>query len=162
MHPVIQRAFGGLAGGLAALGARLVPGFELVAGAVGLADRLARSDLVVTGEGRLDATSWSGKVVDGVVRAATRAAVPVLVVVGELGPGGIEGLGRVLGVLGAPAVGGGAPGEVQVCSLTERFGPARPLADPVGAVEDLVAERLAERPAPARRAPEGGGGPART
>src|SRR5579872_644322 len=51
-------AAGGMAGGLAALGARLVPGFELVAGLVDLRSRLGRADLVVTGEGRLDASTW--------------------------------------------------------------------------------------------------------
>ena len=58
-------AAGGLAGGLAALGGRLVPGFDLVAELVGLAGRLARADLVVTGEGHLDrrrsrARWWAG------------------------------------------------------------------------------------------------------
>jgi glycerate kinase len=42
-------AAGGLAGGLAAIGARLVPGFDLVARRLGFADRLAEADLVVTG-----------------------------------------------------------------------------------------------------------------
>jgi len=126
-------AAGGLAGGLAALGARLVPGFDVVADAVGLARRLARADLVVTGEGRLDASSWSGKVVGGVVRAAARAAVPVAVVAGAVGPGGMEG------AAGAP------PGEVVgVRSLSEHCGPARALADPTGCVEELVGEVLAE------------------
>lgn len=104
-------AAGGLAGGLAALGARLVPGFGLVADSVGLQDRLATVDRVVTGEGRLDASSWSGKVVDGVVRVAGAAGVPVLVVVGAVGPGGLEG------VTGA---------TVEVRSLSDRFGGAGP------------------------------------
>src|SRR5205823_1257039 len=46
-------AAGGLAGGLAAIGARLMPGFDLVADTVGLADRLDGVDLVITGEGFL-------------------------------------------------------------------------------------------------------------
>ena len=58
-------AAGGLAGGLAALGAHLVPGFEVVADAVGLASRLGPAALVLGAEGRLDASSWDGKVVDG-------------------------------------------------------------------------------------------------
>src|SRR3954468_4756918 len=44
-------AAGGLAGGLAAIGARLLPGFDLVADRVGLDERLADADLVVTGPG---------------------------------------------------------------------------------------------------------------
>ena len=48
-------AAGGLAGGLAALGGRIVPGFELVAEHVELPERIAAADVVVTGEGYLDA-----------------------------------------------------------------------------------------------------------
>ncbi|NDE67375.1 MAG: glycerate kinase [Actinobacteria bacterium] len=69
-------AAGGLAGGLAALGARLVPGFDLVANEVGFPAALADCDLVITGEGRLDATSFTGKVVGEVARyAAERRAM---------------------------------------------------------------------------------------
>ena len=60
-------AAGGLAGGLAAIGAELEPGFDVVADAVGLDDALDGVDLVVTGEGKLDATSFAGKVVGGVL-----------------------------------------------------------------------------------------------
>jgi glycerate 2-kinase len=76
-------AAGGLAGGLAAVGATLVRGFDLVADRLGLDARLAESDLVVTGEGLLDATSLTGKVVGGVLARASRAGVPTLVVAGE-------------------------------------------------------------------------------
>ena len=77
-------AAGGLAGGLAALGARLAPGFEAVAAAVELDVRMARCSLVITGEGRFDATSWAGKVVGGVVERAERAGVAVVVVAGSV------------------------------------------------------------------------------
>ncbi|MDQ1519891.1 MAG: glycerate 2-kinase [Actinomycetota bacterium] len=60
-------AAGGLAGGLAALGAHLEPGFDVVAGAVDLEGALDGATLVVTGEGRLDQTSLEGKVVGGVL-----------------------------------------------------------------------------------------------
>jgi len=63
-------AAGGLGYGLAAgIGARLVPGAGSVAGLVGLPAALVGADVVVTGEGRLDATSAAGKVV-GHLRAA--------------------------------------------------------------------------------------------
>jgi glycerate kinase len=68
-------AAGGLAGGLAALGARLEPGFDVVANAVGLDEALEGATLVVTGEGKLDATSLAGKVVSGALDAATAAGV---------------------------------------------------------------------------------------
>ena len=69
-------AAGGLAGGLAAIGARVEPGFEVVAGAAGLEAALQGAALVVTGEGRLDMTSLEGKVVGGVLDWAADAGVP--------------------------------------------------------------------------------------
>jgi glycerate kinase len=78
-------AAGGLAGGLAALGAELEPGFDVVAGAAGLDRALEDVDLVVTGEGRLDATSFAGKVVGGVLEWATDAGVDhVAVIAGQV------------------------------------------------------------------------------
>ncbi|HSO97076.1 MAG TPA: glycerate kinase, partial [Acidimicrobiia bacterium] len=69
-------AAGGLAGGLAAIGAQLEPGFEVVAAEAGLEDALDGADLVVTGEGRLDVTSFAGKVVGGVLEWAGELNVP--------------------------------------------------------------------------------------
>jgi glycerate kinase len=78
-------AAGGLAGGLAAIGADLEPGFEVVAEAVGLEDRLDGVDLVVTGEGKLDAGSFEGKTVGGVLEWAADAGVPqVAVIAGQV------------------------------------------------------------------------------
>jgi glycerate kinase len=76
-------AAGGLGGGLAALGAELVPGFDLVASATGLDAALAAADAVATGEGRLDETSLVGKTVGGVVERAARSALPTLVIAGS-------------------------------------------------------------------------------
>jgi len=58
-------AAGGLAGGLAAIGAQLVPGFDAIAEAVGLERVLEGADLMLTGEGKLDDSSLAGKVVGG-------------------------------------------------------------------------------------------------
>ena len=80
-------AAGGLAGGLAAIGARLEPGFDVVASAAGLEDALDDVALVVTGEGRLDPSSFDGKVVGGVLEWATDAGVPrIAVIVGQATP----------------------------------------------------------------------------
>lgn len=76
-------AAGGLAGGLAAYGARLVPGAALVADVVGLRDALQDASLVLTGEGRLDATSLAGKVVGHVLGEARSLGVPVGIVAGD-------------------------------------------------------------------------------
>jgi glycerate kinase len=68
-------AAGGLAGALAALGATLEPGLDVVAGAAGLGDALEGAALVITGEGKLDATSLAGKVVGGALEWASEHGV---------------------------------------------------------------------------------------
>jgi glycerate 2-kinase len=79
-------AAGGLAGGIAALGGRIVDGFDLVADKVGLDATLARAALVITGEGKLDASSMQGKVVGGVISRARRAGVMAAVIAGQVDP----------------------------------------------------------------------------
>jgi len=81
-------AAGGLGAGLLAFfGATLRPGIDVVLDAVGLDAHLAGADLVITGEGRIDSQSLSGKVVVGVARRAARLGVPVVAVVGQAGDG---------------------------------------------------------------------------
>jgi glycerate kinase len=75
-------AAGGIAGMLAALGGRLVPGFELVADELDLHDHLEDADLVITGEGHLDAQSFAGKVVGGVAALAADLDIAVAAIVG--------------------------------------------------------------------------------
>jgi glycerate kinase len=84
-----ERPGDGAAGGAAfllrtLLGARVERGAELVQRAVGFAKRLAGSDLVITGEGRLDGQTARGKVVCAVGRAAKAASVPVVAVAGAV------------------------------------------------------------------------------
>jgi glycerate 2-kinase len=83
-------AAGGLGFGLLALGAERTSGIELVLDAVDLAGRVADTDLVVTGEGRYDATSLRGKVVSGVARVAQEAGVPCIVAAGQSDVGARE------------------------------------------------------------------------
>lgn len=90
--PVKDMPGAGAAGGLGAglLGfarARIQPGFDVVAEACGLAKRIERADLVITGEGRLDAQTLHGKAPSGVARLAAAQGVPVIAVAGQLGPG---------------------------------------------------------------------------
>lgn len=75
-------AAGGLAGGLVAMGGRLIPGFELVADELDLYDAMENADVVITGEGRLDAESFNGKVVGGVAQIASEYGLPVGAIVG--------------------------------------------------------------------------------
>ncbi len=78
-------AAGGLAGGLASIGAELAPGFDVVAEAVGLESALEGSDLALTGEGKLDASSLAGKVVGGVLAWANDLDVPrVAIIAGQV------------------------------------------------------------------------------
>lgn len=77
-------AAGGLGAGLAALcGARLERGIEYVLDAIGLDDALEGVDLVITGEGRMDAQSANGKAPVGVAQRAKRRGIPVVAVVGS-------------------------------------------------------------------------------
>ena len=77
-------AAGGLgAGCLAFLDAALVPGTRLIMEDSGFEERLAGSDLVITGEGRLDEQTLRGKVVDIVCRMASALGKPVLVLCGQ-------------------------------------------------------------------------------
>ncbi len=78
----------GAAGGvgfaaLAVLGAVRRPGIDVVLELTGLDARLADADLVITGEGSLDAQSLMGKTPLGVARAARRAGIPVHAVCGR-------------------------------------------------------------------------------
>jgi glycerate kinase len=78
-------AAGGLgAGAIVFLGAELRTGIELVLELVGFDRAVAGADLVVTGEGKLDAQSLRGKAPVGVARAAGAHGVPVVAVAGAV------------------------------------------------------------------------------
>jgi glycerate 2-kinase len=124
-------AAGGLAGGLVALGARIEPGFEFVAGLVGLGERLERADLAVTGEGHLDPPSFHGKVPGGVLelardRGGHGRVLPVLCITG----------GADASVLASPPTG------LEVVSLTTRFGKARARSETLALISLVTAESL--------------------
>jgi glycerate kinase len=119
-------AAGGLGGALAALGGRLVPGVELVADEVDLYDHLERADMVVTGEGRLDETSFAGKVVGGVAALAADAGVPVAAIVGSADPDAVAAHAS----------------ELTVVSLSERFGDASARHEPKRCIEAAAHDLL--------------------
>ena len=79
-------AGGGLACGLLAAipSARIEPGAALVAGIVGLRARIEACDLVITGEGTLDAQTAYGKAVAYVAALAHEVGRPCLAVVGQI------------------------------------------------------------------------------
>jgi glycerate 2-kinase len=81
-------AAGGLGAGLVAfLGARLRPGVEVVAEALGLHRRLEHADVALTGEGRYDAQSERGKVPAGVLRMAREAGCRTVMIAGQVEEG---------------------------------------------------------------------------
>jgi glycerate kinase len=116
-------AAGGLAGGLAAIGGRLLVGFDFVAQRVGFDARLAEADIVITGEGLVDATSLTGKVVGRVLDRASAAGIEALVLAGSV-------------ALRSP---------IDAISLVARYGPERALAEPAECLTELVETVLATR-----------------
>ena len=107
---------------MAAIGASLVSGFELVASETELADAIEGADLVISGEGFVDAQSFEGKVVGGVVDLASSLDVPVLVIAGEV----FDGCEEI----------------VDAVSLVARFGRERAMQDTLRCIEEVAAERL--------------------
>jgi glycerate 2-kinase len=112
-------AAGGLAGGLACLGASLLSGFDLVSDYLGLDELIESADLVITGEGFLDAESFEGKVVGGVTDLANRLDVPVVAVVGEAFDA--------------------AQTLVPTVSLVEQFGRERAMGDTLACLQEAAA-----------------------
>jgi glycerate kinase len=91
---------GGLSGGLWAFrGARLFPGAAYVLDALRFDERLRGARFVVTGEGRLDAQTLQGKIVDEIARRCRAEAVACHAVVGQNALGTDE-----LGALGLASV----------------------------------------------------------
>jgi glycerate kinase len=117
-------AAGGIAGMLAALGGTLIPGFELVADELDLYDRVAEADLVITGEGHLDAQSFHGKVVGGLAALAAEFGVPIAAIVG--------------------IADADVRDRIPTWAIAERFGEQRALGEPLWCVEQIARDVLAE------------------
>ena len=78
-------AAGGMGFGVCAfLGGSLKPGVNLILETIGFENQLSDTDLIITGEGRLDSQSLSGKAVIGISRIAQGCNVPVVAVVGSV------------------------------------------------------------------------------
>jgi len=97
-------AAGGLGAGLVALlGGTLQPGVDLICDSIGFDKYLVGSDLVITGEGRIDFQTAFGKTVVGIGRRARAAGIPVIAICGELGQGYHEvykhGIDAVISIL---------------------------------------------------------------
>lgn len=122
---------GGLGAGLVAFfGARLGSGFDIVAEATGLGSAIRRSDLVITGEGRLDQSSLGGKAPIGVAQLAAQADVRCMAVAGEvwLDPSELR-----------------KNGIKDAASLLEKVGRQRSLEDPAGSIAEVTNKLLREK-----------------
>ena len=119
-------AAGGIAGLLAALGGRLIPGFELVADELDLYDHVHGADLVITGEGHLDAQSFEGKVVGGVAQIAAGEGVAVAAVVGIADDD--------------------VAGRIRHIAIADEFGLERALREPQWCIERAAARLLDTTP----------------
>ena len=119
-------AAGGLAGGLAALGAKLIPGFDIVAEENGFDEAVKEHDIVITGEGLLDDTSFDGKVVGSVLDYAQDAKKRTLAIVGDIDE----------------AMDASLRAEIETISITEMFGAEMALQQVLRCVEDATTEVL--------------------
>lgn len=117
-------AAGGIAGMLAALGGKLVAGFELVADELDLYDQVAGADLVITGEGHLDAQSFNGKVVGGLAELGAEYGVAVAAIVGIADDDVRD--------------------RIPTWVIADRFGEERALREPLWCVERIADELLGE------------------
>jgi glycerate kinase len=127
-------AAGGLGAALFALGAVREPGIALVQRLVGLAGRIARAELVVTGEGTFDGPSLRGKVVSGVAASAAAEGLPCLVLAGQVAVGRREAA---------------AAGVEAAYAIADAVGLSAALARPAEELEALavrVAQEWSRRP----------------
>lgn len=108
---VLELPGGGAAGGLGAgliafCHAQIFPGVTKVMELIGLEQHVQDADLVITGEGRIDAQTINGKVPVGVARKAKKYGVPVIAIVGSIGEGAgsvySHGIDAILDIVSGP------------------------------------------------------------
>lgn len=121
-------AAGGIPGALFALGASLTSGLDAVADTVDLPERIHRSSLVVTGEGRFDEGSLEGKVVAGLAPMLSEG-LSLLVVSGSADRDAVRKFVAHFA-------------NVRVISLVERFGKRRSMTDVLECVQTVTSEAV--------------------
>ncbi len=78
-------AAGGLGGGIAAfLGGKIVSGFEIIEKLTGLKEKIARADIVITGEGRTDAQTAHGKLPARIAELCKARRKPCYIICGSV------------------------------------------------------------------------------
>ena len=104
--------------GIVALGADLVPGFDLLADELHLPERVEAADIVITGEGFLDEQSFEGKVVGGMSGLAERSGTKIVAIAGD--------------------VYDDAASRIESVSLVDWFGEARAMTATLECVDEVV------------------------
>ena len=78
-------AAGGVGGGLTGLlGARLIKGIDMLARITRLDAEIEKSDVIFTGEGRIDIQTTQGKVISGIAARAKARNIPLIALVGSI------------------------------------------------------------------------------
>ncbi len=152
-------AAGGLGFGLLCLAdrfreLRLAPGIDLVMSEAGFDAALATTDLVITGEGRIDAQTAFGKTALGVARRAQAAGVPCLAVGGGVTPKGITALAAV-GAIAVPV--SERPQSVEA-AMAAGAAPLERCGERIAQLVGVVQPEVVDQPeAVAQRAPAAAG-----
>lgn len=86
---------GGAAGGMGAgfyglFGAEIHRGIDILLDEIHFDDLLEETSLVITGEGKLDAQSYQGKVISGISKRTMRKNIPLLAIVGDVGDDALD------------------------------------------------------------------------
>ncbi len=115
-------AAGGFAGGMAALGAKIVNGFNLVADELHLDKFLEECDIVLTGEGSFDQSSFEGKVVGSLLARAAALGKPCAVIAGRVAENVI--------------------GDFDTLSLVEKYGATQAMTEARKLVENASYELM--------------------
>lgn len=121
-------AGGGAAGGIAAgmvglLDAEIASGSDLILGMLGLTQQVPDVDVVLTGEGKLDRQSLSGKAPVSVARMAREHAVPTIALAGLTEAAARDELAEVFVLTG---------------SMVEHAGTEQALGEPAAVLRDLT------------------------
>lgn len=124
-------AAGGLGGALVLLGGELEAGYPFIAETLGLAQAIQGSNLVFTGEGRLDKQSLNGKLPIGVAQTAKNAGVPVIALGGSVE----ESKGFEEAFLATFSI------QREVLSLNQAMETERTLANVQSLVKNIIATR---------------------
>jgi glycerate 2-kinase len=121
---------GGVGGALVALGATVASGFDVVAREHHLSEAIDDASVVITGEGRLDASSLQGKVVGAILTAAP-PTTPVIIVCGSADRRTLQDLRS-------------RQRRILVADCTESFGAAAAYGRTASCVRDLVVRSVTE------------------